>query len=524
MKRVLILLALAATLAVPFLLRPRRAVAPATDTVVIVTPHNEEIRHEFEIGFGRWYRARTGRTIFVDWRVLGGTSEITRYLEGQYVASFRNYWTSRLGHPWSAAVESAFQDSRLDEDAPEPQREARRAFLDSDCGCGIDVFFGGDSYSFSREAEAGRIVDSGVMAAHPGWFGPGAIPQTWDGEVFWDPAGRWQGSVVSAYGILYNRDRLRSLGLEPPKAWSDLADPRLEGEVGLCDPTKSSSIATAFENVVQQQMSERLRTEPEAQAVRDGWMAGLRLIQRIGANARYFTDTSQKPPIDVADGNCAEGMCIDFYGREEEESVSLRGDPDRLGFASPAGGTAYSVDPIALLRGAKNRTAARAFIEYVLSPEGQKLWNFRPGTPGGPQDYALRRLPVRRDFYENAAWRAYRSDPEADPFAPGATFVYHPAWTEGLFRELAFVVRVMCQDTHEELARAWREANAAPEPQRSRALAALQDISFVDYDRAGGEIRRALDSRNQVDEVQLARTLGDQFRRQYAQALQLTKK
>ena len=103
LKRGMIVLALVATVALPFILRPRQASPErADDTVVIITPHNEAIRHEFELGFRDWYRARTGRTVFVDWRMIGGTSEIARYLEGEYVASFRNLWTGKLGRPWSA--------------------------------------------------------------------------------------------------------------------------------------------------------------------------------------------------------------------------------------------------------------------------------------------------------------------------------------------------------------------------------------------------------------------------------------
>jgi hypothetical protein len=258
--------------------------------------------------------------------------------------------------------------------------------------------------------------------------------------------------------------------------------------------------------------------EAEPAAVRAGWVDGLRLLQRIGANARYFTDTSQKPLIDVADGNCAAGICIDFYGREQEDALRRRADSVRLGFVVPPGGTAYSVDPIGLLRGAKNGAAGRAFIEYTLSLDGQKLWSFRPGTPGGPRDFALGRLPVRRDFYQHDEWKPLRSDPDAQPYASTAQLIYRPEWTGDRFREMAFIIRVMCQDTHDELTAAWRAAWAAPEPARARALAILQDMSLVGYDRAGGEITRALTSRDQVDEVRMARELAEAFRRQYARA------
>jgi len=531
LKRGIIIVALVATVALPFALRPRRA-APgqADDTLVVITPHNAAIREEFALGFGDWYKARTGRTVYVDWRLIGGTSEITKYLEGEYVASFRRLWTARPGSAWSAEIQAGFQNGRLPPDAPATAREARSAFLASDAGCGIDLFFGGGAYDFERAARAGWLVDPGLRARGAEWLSGEALPQAFGGAQYRGRTDLWFGTVLSSYGILFNRDSLKRLGFDrEPEQWADLADPRFLGEVALSDPTKSGSIATAFENVVQQQMQRRLdallASEPagdpkklEAVAVRQGWIEGLRLLQLVGANARYFTDSSQKPPIDVAAGDCAAGMCIDFYGREQQESVRRRNGSDRVGYVSPEGGSAYSVDPIALLRGAPHGSVAAAFIEFSLSMEGQKLWNFRTGTPGGPRHFALRRLPVRRDFYARTDWTQYRSDPGVNPYSQNELLVYHAAWTSPLFPELAFAVRIMTEDTHPELVRAWRAIIAAPAPARARALAALQDLELVDYDHALGPITRALVSRSQVDEVNLARDLGERFRERYALA------
>ncbi len=532
LKRGMILVALVATVALPFVLRPRQASpGSADDTLVVITPHNEAIRHEFELGFMDWYKAKTGRTVFVDWRMIGGTSEIARYLEGEYVASFRDLWTGKMGRPWSAEIQSAFQSDRLPPDAAPADREARAAFLSSNVGCGIDLFFGGGPYDFVRQARVGRLVDPGIRKLHPGWFTDEAFPRTFGGEAQYDRDDLWFGSVLSSYGILFNRDSLKRLGFErEPEQWSNLTDPRFVGELGMCDPTKSGSIAAAYENVIQQQIQRRLDTlraaDPAAApgpqtatAVRLGWIDAMRLIQLVGANARYFTDTSQKPPIDVATGDCAAGMCIDFYGREQQESVRRRNPgTDRLGYVSPDGGSAYSVDPIGLLRGAPHPPVALAFIEYTLSLDGQKLWNFRTGTPGGPRQFALRRLPVRRDFYGHGEWRQYRSDPDVDPYSQKELLVHHDEWTVQLFQELSFAIRVMTEDTHPELVRAWRAIIAAPEPSRTRALAVLQDVSAVDYDQAFGRIKQGLASRNQVDAVSLARDLAEGFRKNYRRA------
>ncbi|MFI5357193.1 MAG: hypothetical protein ACHQ4G_07650 [Opitutales bacterium] len=247
----------------------------------------------------------------------------------------------------------------------------------------------------------------------------------------------------------------------------------------------------------------------------------MRIIRLIGANARYFTDSSQKPPIDVAQGNAAAGICIDFYGRYEAEAVQRRGDTSRLIFVTPRGGTVSSVDPIGVLRGAPHREVAEAFLEYTLSMPGQKLWNFKIGAPGGPERFALRRLPVRRDFYAQDGWRQYRSDPEANPYGSEDQLVYVPAWTGGLFRELAFAVRVMCLDSHAELVDAWRAVIAAGRP--PAAMAALTDMSVLSYAAVCGPIKQALDSRNPVNEVRLANELGAKLRAQYRHAAELAR-
>jgi iron(III) transport system substrate-binding protein len=531
MKRFVIVLTLVVIVALPFALRPKRvAAAKADDTLVIITPHNEAIRYEFGRGFATWYQKRTGRTVAIDWRMVGGTSDIARFLEGEYTAAFENYWTRTLRKPWSAAVQGGFQSARLAADAPALVKEARSAFLASNVGCGIDLFFGGGTYDLDRQAQAGRLVDSGIVQAHPEWFSDGVIPRRFGGEDYHHPDGLWIGTVLSSYGILYNRDSYQRLGIEhTPTQWTDLADPRLIGEVGLADPTKSGSVAKAFENIIQQKMQQRLhsleRTSPElsaadleARAVREGWLEGLRLLQRIGANARYFTDTSQKPPIDVATGNCAAGLCIDFYGRQQHEAVRRRAESERVAYVTPAGGSVSSVDPMGLLRGAPNRSVAVAFMEFVLTMDGQKLWNFEPGTPSGPQRFALRRLPVRRDFYAHDEWKQYRSDPNDSPFEQSDPLIYREAWTGRYFREMAFIVRIMCQDTHGELKQAWRAIIAAPEPAKSQALAVLHDLSAVDYTQTTTEIRRRLGSRDKVEEVRLARELGDLFRTNYRRA------
>ncbi|HEY3898449.1 MAG TPA: extracellular solute-binding protein [Chthoniobacter sp.] len=522
-----LLLALVCVLVGPILLRPKNVglFGPGERSVVIVTPHNDSIRSEFGRAFEEWYLAHKGQRVHVDWRIPGGTSEITRYVDSEYLAAFQNYWTATLHRPWSKVVEASFLNRRVvpgpgpAKDTPEQQ--ARRAFLDSHVSCKLDLFFGGGAYDFQQAASKGLLVDCGYLRAHPEMFGdkPGQIPKALSGEAYWDPQGRWLGTVISSFGICYNPDALRRLGIgDPPVLWADLARPSYDHAIALANPTQSSSVTRAFEMLIQQQIQESIAAHhlpagQEKEGVEEGWTQAMRLLMKIGANARYFTDSSGKIALDVEAGEAAAGMTIDFYGRYESEAVRRPDGTSRLQYVNAEGGTSFGVDPIGLYRGAPDPELARDFIAFVMSPEGQKLWNWKVGAPGGPQRHALRRLPILPALYA-PQFAQFRTDPDVNPYELARTFVYHESWTSPLFRQIAFIFRVMCIDAHEELDTAWNALQAAHYPPEATKI--FEDVSAIDYAAANGRIRDALGDK--IREVQLARELSDHFRDQYHRA------
>ena len=528
-----ILVALFAVVAVPFLFRqPEIDSRAAEDDLVIISPHSEAIRFEFTRAFADYYHKTTGRSVHLDWRLPGGTTDIVRYLNSEFEAAFRNYWTQQLGRPWDRVVLEAYANPSLkgDLDQGSPGDRARYAFLNSNAGCGIDLLFGGGSFDFVNEANRGLLVDSGVLSRFPELFGGTGdlqIPLSLGGEPYWDAKGRWVGTCLAEFGICYNTEVLTRLGVfTPPVQWIDLANERLFNAIALADPTKSGSVAKAFELMIQQQMNQRLaelaasapdqpREQREKQAMTEGWERGLQLLIRLAANSRYFSDGAPKIPMDVAYGDAAAGMCIDFYGRFESESVADKHGQSRLKYTSVVGGTSVGADSIALLRGAPHPQVAKAFVDFVLTLEGQKLWDFRLGTPGGPERYALRRLPIRKEFYREPL-RAFMADPEADPYRDAQAFVYHYTWTGPLFSAIRFLVRVMCIDSRQELVSARKAIGDAPID--SPAYQKLLDVSRVRYDVAMQQIRDTLRSADRVKEVRLAEELTSYFRNQYRDA------
>jgi iron(III) transport system substrate-binding protein len=509
----------------PFLMRPASSAAPSRfdRRLVVLTPHHEAIRQEFGRGFAKHWKAQTGETLYVDWRAAG-TSELVMILKSDYAAAFEQYWTSTLGKDWSHEVASEFLNPKA------TQHPARIAFLESRVGIGADVFFGGGPQDFMSQADLGLLVSQDpetgaglakLKAEHPSWFSDTAIPETISGETFSDAQMRWCGTALSSFGIVFNRDVMRRLGmLKDPEQWVDLADPRLRGQIALADPTKSGSVNKAFEMLVQQQMQQSLAASPQdsAVALSAGWTRAMQLIQRISANARYFTDSAPKIPLEVSQGDAAAGMCIDFHGRNAEERVRQANGTSRIGFVAPRGGSSIAVDPIALLRGASEPQLAQAFMEYVLSDAGQKLWCYSRGAPGGPAGEAIRRLPVRRDFYVKEHLQ-HMPDAAEMPYDRAQDFIYHPEWTGALFSVLRFIIRVSCVDTHHEQKQAWEALVKAGFP--PRATEVFQQMDAVTYAYCGNNLKGILAARDKVKETQEARRLSQLFRHQYRLAREL---
>lgn len=480
-RALLILAVLAMIVALPVVLRRETVtVSPdeADDRLVIITPHHESIRLEFEEAFASWWKRATGRSVYLDWRKPGGTSEIRMVLDAGYEA------------------------------AAETGRE----------GVGIDVFFGGGEPDFAGQARLGRLVPLKVFQDHPEWFGEGGvIPETFTGERYYAENRTWVATCMSQFGICYNPDVLKRLGISEPTQWDDLGDPRYAGSLALADPTKSGSVARTFELILQNQMQRELANSPDDQeaAISRGWINGLHLIQRMAANARYFTDSASKPPQDVVQGNAAAGMCIDFYGRSYEGDFNTADGRPRLKWIAPYAGTTLSGDPIAVLKGAPHPEIAQAFVEFCLTPEAQRLWFAKPGSPGGPIARSLHRMPVRKDVY-TAEMVASSSMPGVHPYTDTGNFTYRPELTGyKAFNTIRNLVKAMCIDPHEEMKEAWsalRDAGMPPD-----ALAVFSDVSSVSYSAVGKGDQR-LDSKNPIESAERAAELSGWFRENYRRA------
>jgi len=167
----------------------------------------------------------------------------------------------------------------------------------------------------------------------------------------------WSGSAVASFGFTINTQTLSSLGLPEPATWSDLASETYavtlpNPVVGTADATKSTSNTRMFTIILQAY----------------GWQDGWNLLIRKGANSRIY-DQSGLVRDAAIQGTIGVGTTIDFYGY----TAQLK-NPEFCKYILPADGTIVNADPIALLTTSPDPGAAQAFISWLLTAEGQKIW------------------------------------------------------------------------------------------------------------------------------------------------------
>ena len=118
-----------ALLALPFSLRQREpggASAPAdADKLVIISAHNKSARDEYSRAFGEYYYKKHGRRIELDFRNVGGTSAISKYLNDRFEAEFRVYYEKIHPGEWDDEVAKAFIGGAVDPKNPKAEKLRR---------------------------------------------------------------------------------------------------------------------------------------------------------------------------------------------------------------------------------------------------------------------------------------------------------------------------------------------------------------------------------------------------------------
>ncbi len=311
-------------------------------------------------------------------------------------------------------------------------RFIRSEFSNKPEGIGIDIFFGGglEPYLTLKKEKLLRpyALPHELLKN---------IPQQLGGVQLYDPDHTWYGATLAGFGIIYNRVVLNLVKLPTITTWEGLAAPAVFGWLGSADPRKSGSVHMMYEIILQAY----------------GWQKGWRIITGMGANARNFTNSASQIPKDVTIGEVAYGLAIDFYAWAQVNEAGA----DKIGFVMPENLTIINPDGIGILQGAPNPSVAEAFVRFVMSPDGQKLWLLAKGAPGGPVNYQLNRFSVLPSLYDDSS---ERTAVKLNPFAWHSNFVFDEKLSAARYGIVNDLIGVMIIDCKDLLTQAWKRGLA----------------------------------------------------------------
>lgn len=174
-----------------------------------------------------------------------------------------------------------------------------------------------------------------------------------------DPDHSYFSTKLITTGLVYNTKAPLK-----PRTWQSLLDPAMQGQIIMPSPLGSGAAMIHVLSLVAN--------------LPGGWD----YIGKLSSNGLLANGGNGDVLKAVAGGDKLYGMIVDYMAIREKQ----KGAP--IEFVFPEEGTSAVTEPVAILKSAKNAEAARLFVDFLLSREGQQL-EVRQGYIPARNDVAL---------------------------------------------------------------------------------------------------------------------------------------
>jgi iron(III) transport system substrate-binding protein len=152
-------------------------------------------------------------------------------------------------------------------------------------------------------------------------------------------------------GIGINPNVFKSKNLPPVKCWADLTKPAYKGLVQVSNPNTSGTAYTFMVTLV------TIFGEEKA----------FDLMGRIHPNVSEYTRSGVAPRIALGNGSAAIG--IQFMS----DLVDFKKQGFPVDIVAPCEGTGYEIGGMSLVKGTRNVTNAKAFMDWAVTPAAQVI-------------------------------------------------------------------------------------------------------------------------------------------------------
>lgn len=195
------------------------------------------------------------------------------------------------------------------------------------------------------------------------------VPATAAGIALKDEDNQYHGFALSGFGFMANEFYLDAKSLSIPESWQDLTQAKYHNHLGISSPSRSGTTHIMIEGILQS----------------EGWDKGWKLIQQLSANMQSITKKSSGVPKQVKDGEIGIGAVIDYY------ALTAKANQFPINFVYPKN-SLFLPASIAVVKHAPNQDAAEAFVNFLLSEDGQILLLTTD----------IRRIPIRPETFRSA--------------------------------------------------------------------------------------------------------------------------
>jgi iron(III) transport system substrate-binding protein len=206
-----------------------------------------------------------------------------------------------------------------------------------------DVWWAGPGDAYLQAAEEG-LLDAYRSPAVAGLH-------DWARRITDISKDRVSGVYGGIIALGYNTEIVAKKKLPVPRCWKDLANPVYKGEIMFGNPNSSGTAYLMLATLVQ------VFGEEEA----------FRYMKEVNANVNSYARSGIGPMTAVTRGETAIGSTV-LHGVINE---IVRGFPVLP--VLPCEGVGYEIGSTAIIKGTRNLDAARKFVDFALSPEGQKI-------------------------------------------------------------------------------------------------------------------------------------------------------
>ncbi len=173
------------------------------------------------------------------------------------------------------------------------------------------------------------------------------------GDMYRDKDGNWYGIYKGILGFMVNKDELDRMGLEAPKDWQDLLDPKYQGLIWLSNYNTAGTAKLVVNTMIQKY----------------GHDEGIKYLVDLDKNIEVYTKSGSGPSKNVGTGECIIGIGFLHDGITQIEDNGY----GNIELIIPSTGTSFEIGATAIFKGCKHPNAAKLWIEYALSPECVEL-------------------------------------------------------------------------------------------------------------------------------------------------------